>query len=387
MQGRRAGKRKLPASPPHYPVEMVLPRARLAALTSPHPSQPHRRMPDRAVLLVNLGSPASPAVGDVRRYLREFLGDPRVIDYPAWLRWLLLEGIVLRVRPRRSARAYAKVWTPEGSPLVATTETVRAELEAAAGLPVFAAMRYGEPSAAVALARMRDAGVREVLLFPQYPHYAMSSWETAVVKVHDEARRVAPDLRFTTVPPFYADADYIEALHAGAAAELAGGYDHLLFSFHGVPERHIRKSDPSHAHCLRTPDCCTAASPAHTTCYRAQCLGTVRAFAARAGLPAGRYSHAFQSRLGGERWLEPFADRELVRLARSGVKKLLVVTPSFTVDCLETLEEIAVEGKRTFLAAGGVEFRRIPCLNAHPAFIGFLARRTRDWARARPERA
>lgn len=336
-------------------------------------------MPDRAVLLVNLGSPASPAVGDVRRYLREFLGDPRVIDYPAWLRWLLLEGIILRFRPRRSARAYARIWTPEGSPLVVTTERVRARLEEAVGLPVFAAMRYGEPSICGVLARMRAAGVREALLFPLYPHYAMSSWETAVVKVHEEARRVAPHLRFATVPPFYADADYIEALHASAAAELAAGCDHLLFSFHGVPLRHLRKSDPSRAHCLRTPDCCTVEAPARTTCYRAQCLGTVRAFAARASLPAGKFSYAFQSRLHGQRWLEPFTDRELVRLARAGVRRLLVLAPSFTADCLETLDEIDIGGRSAFLAAGGVEFRRIPCLNDHPAFIDFLARRTRDW--------
>jgi len=340
-------------------------------------------MPDRAVLLVNLGSPASPSVDDVRRYLREFLGDPRVIDYPAWLRWLLLEGIVLRLRPRRSARAYSKIWTPAGSPLVAITETVRAKLEATADLPVHAAMRYGAPSIADTLARMRDAGVREVLLFPQYPHYAMSSWETVVVKVHEEARRIAPFLHFTTVPPFYAEADYIEALHAGAAAELAGGYDHVLFSFHGVPLRHLRKSDPSHAHCLSGPDCCAGDHPAHTTCYRAQCLATVRAFAARAGLPAGSYSHAFQSRLHGESWLSPFTDREIVRLARSGVRRLIVLTPAFTTDCLETLEEIAIGGARAFREAGGDQFRRIPCLNDHPAYLAFLAGRTRDWVQSR----
>jgi ferrochelatase len=336
-------------------------------------------MSDRAVLLVNLGSPASPSVDDVRHYLREFLGDPRVIDYPAWLRWILLEGIILRLRPQRSARAYARIWTPAGSPLVVTTDSVRAKLETAVGVPVFAAMRYGTPSIAGELARMCDAGVREVLLFPQYPHYAMSSWETAVLKVHEEARRVAPHLRLTTVPPFYADADYIEALHASAVTELAAGYDHILFSFHGVPLRHLRKSDPTHAHCLRTPDCCTIGTSVHTTCYRAQCLGTVRSFAARAGLPAGKFSHAFQSHIRGERWLEPFTECELVRLARSGVGRLIVITPSFTTDCLETLDEIAIRGKRTFIEAGGREFRLIPCLNAHPSFIGFLARRTRSW--------
>lgn len=336
-------------------------------------------MPEQAVLLVNLGSPASTSVPDVRRYLREFLGDERVIDYPAWFRWLLLEGIILRVRPKKSAHAYEQVWTPEGAPLLVTSEKVRAKLEAAVGLPVLAGMRYGEPSIAGALVRLRDMGVREVFLIPQYPHYAMSSWETVVVKVYEEARRVAPELRFTTVQPFFADTDYIEALHAVSTADLAGGFDHLLISFHGVPVRHLRKADSSRAHCQCVPDCCAVASPAHATCYRAQCLGTVRAFATRAGLPAGKYSFSFQSRLPGEPWLEPFTDRELVRLAQSGVKKLLVMTPAFTADCLETLEEIAVEGKKTFLDAGGAEFRQIPCLNDQAPYIGFLAGRTRAW--------
>jgi ferrochelatase len=360
-------------------------------------------MPEQAVLLVNLGSPASTSVPDVRRYLRAFLGDERVIDYPAWFRWLLLEGIILRVRPKKSAHAYAKVWTPDGPPLLVTTEKVRAKLEAAlatpgspafapgrtgaestaaAGplsLPVLAGMRYGQPSIAGALTKLRDLGVREVFLIPQYPHYAMSSWETVVVAVHEEARRVAPGLRFTTVQPFFADADYIEALHAVSAPSLAGGYDHLLISFHGVPVRHLRKADSSRAHCQCVADCCAVPSPAHATCYRAQCLGTVRAFAARAGLPAGKYSVSFQSRLPGEPWLEPFTDRELVRLARSGVRKLLVMTPAFTADCLETLEEIAVEGKKTFMDAGGTHFHPIACLNDQPAFIDFLARRTRAW--------
>jgi ferrochelatase len=336
-------------------------------------------MPEQAVLLVNLGSPASTSVPDVRRYLREFLGDERVIDYPAWFRWLLLEGIILRVRPKKSAHAYGKVWTPQGSPLLVTSENVRAKLEAALGLPVLAGMRYGEPSIAGALVKLRELGVREVFLVPQYPHYAMSSWETVVVKVYEEARRIGPELRFSTVQPFFADADYIEALHAVSAPDLARGYDHLLISFHGVPVRHLRKADSSRAHCQCVPDCCSVASPAHATCYRAQCLGTVRAFAARAGLQAGKFSVSFQSRLPGEPWLEPFTDRELVRLARAGVKRLLVMTPAFTADCLETLEEIAMTGKQTFLDAGGAEFRQIPCLNDQAPFIDFLVHRTRAW--------
>jgi ferrochelatase len=339
-------------------------------------------MPESAVLLVNLGSPASTAVPDVRRYLREFLGDERVLDLPAPLRWLLLEGVILRTRPKKSAHAYAQVWTPDGPPLLAITERVRAKLKTATGLPVAAGMRYGEPSIAGALQGLQAAGVRRVLLIPQYPHYAMSSWETVVVKVYAEAARVAPGLRFTTVQPFHADPGYLDALHAVAQPDLAAGYDHLLFSFHGVPVRHLRKADSSHAHCQCIPDCCNVASPVHGTCYRAQCVRTVQDFARRAALPAGKFSLSFQSRLAGEPWLEPFTDRELVRLAASGVKKLLIMTPAFTADCLETLEEIAMTGRRTFLEAGGTEFKAIPCLNDHPAYLAFLARLTREWLAA-----
>jgi len=338
-------------------------------------------MSKRAVLLVNLGSPDSPSVPDVRRYLREFLGDERVLDLPAPARWLLLEGIILRTRPKHSAHAYASVWTKEGSPLIATSRSVQQKLAAQLGpdLPVYLAMRYGSPSIASIVGQLAADGIEEVLLFPQYPHYAMSSWETVVVKVMQEVARQAPALRVTTVQPFYADADYIEVLHTVCAPYLAGRYDHLLFSYHGLPVRHLRKADSSRAHCTATADCCTTCSPAHATCYRAQCLATTRALAARAGLDPARYSVAFQSRLAGEPWLEPFTDHELERLPRAGRKHLLVLCPAFVTDCLETLEEIAVRGRESFLAAGGVQFQQIPCPNDHPAFIDFLAKRAQDW--------
>jgi len=341
-------------------------------------------MPKRAVLLVNLGSPDSTAVPDVRRYLREFLGDERVLDVPAAVRWALLEGIILRTRPKKSAHAYAQVWTPEGSPLIVTSKRVQQKLSAALGdaTPVYLAMRYGQPSIASVVAQIAADGIDELLLFPQYPHYAMSSWETVVVRVQEEVARQVPRLRMTTVQPFYADEDYIAALHAVAAPFLARPYDHLLFSYHGLPSRHMRKADSSRAHCMLVPDCCTTCSPAHATCYKAQCLATTRALVARAGIPAHRHSVSFQSRLAGEPWLEPFTDHELERLPKSGVKNLLVICAAFTTDCLETLEEIQGEGRDTFLAAGGVNFQQIPCLNDHPVFIDFLASRTERWLRA-----
>jgi ferrochelatase len=344
-------------------------------------------MSKRAVLLVNLGSPASTAVPDVRRYLREFLGDKRVIDAPPQpFRWLLLEGIILRLRPKKSAHAYAQIWQQEGSPLVVTSARVQQKLAAALGpaTPVYLAMRYGQPSIASVVAQIAADGIGELLLFPQYPHYAMSSWETVVVRVMEETARQAPRLRVTTVQPFYADTDYVEALHAVSAPYLSEPHDHVLFSYHGLPERHMRKADSSRAHCLVVPDCCTTCSPAHATCYQAQCLATTRALVARAGIAADRHSVSFQSRLLGEPWLRPFTDHELARLPGAGVKKLLVLCAAFTTDCLETLEEIRQQGRDTFLAAGGESFQQIPCLNDQPPFIDFLANRVRSWLKNAP---
>jgi ferrochelatase len=338
-------------------------------------------MPKRAVLLVNLGSPASTSVADVRRYLREFLGDERVLDLPAPARWLLLEGIILRTRPKKSAHAYQSIWTDEGSPLIVTSRSVQAKLAAALGpdTPVYLAMRYGDPSIASVIAQLAADGIEEVLLFPQYPHYAMSSWETVVAKVYAEAARLAPTLRVACVQPFYQDADYIEALYAVTAPYLAQPHDHILFSYHGIPERHLRKADSSKAHCTLVKDCCETCSPLHATCYRAQVLATTRALVARAGIPAEKHSVSFQSRLAGEPWLTPFTDVVLAELPKQGRKRLLVLCPAFVADCLETLEEIRGQGGDTFKEAGGESFSQIPCLNDQPPYIDFLANRVRRW--------
>lgn len=340
-------------------------------------------MPKRAVFLVNLGSPDSTAVPDVKRYLSEFLGDERVIDKPdsAFLRSLLVNRIIIPKRARNSAHAYEQVWTKDGSPLLVISRSVRDKLAALLGpaTPVYLGMRYGEPSIASVVGRIAADGIDEVLLFPQYPHYAMSSWETVVVRVMEEVARQKPQLRVTTVQPFYAAPDYIETLHAISAPYLAQPYDYLLFSYHGLPERHMRKADSSGAHCLTVPDCCTTCSPVHATCYRSQCFATTRALTARAGIPAAKHSVSFQSRLAGEPWLSPYTDHEFERLPKAGVKKLLVMSPAFTADCLETLEELQQEGRDDFLAAGGEQFQQIPCPNDHPVFIDFLASRVQRW--------
>jgi len=224
---------------------------------------------------------------------------------------------------------------------------------------------------------LRERGVDELFLIPLFPHYAMSSCETAVVRVREVAAKLAPQMRVEVQPPYGGAPDYIAALAASAANHLAAGYDHLLFSFHGIPERHLRKSDPTGGHCLTVSNCCETGSPAHATCYRAQCFKTVTALVAKAGVPVNRYSISFQSRLGRDPWLKPYTDFELAGLPKRGIKKLLVICPAFVSDCLETLEEIGIRGRRTFLEAGGKEFAQIPCLNEHPLWIAALEKMVR----------
>jgi ferrochelatase len=337
----------------------------------------------KGVLLVNLGSPDSTAVGDVRRYLNEFLMDRRVINTP-WLLRRFIVGLILINRPRQSAHAYQSIWTPEGSPLIVTSRKVRAKLQERVRVPVELGMRYQNPSIADALGQLAEQKVDEVFLIPLFPHYAMSSYETAVVRVQQIARKVAPGMKIVVQPPYGSAPDYIAALVASAANHLEADCDHLLFSFHGVPERHLRQSDPTGRHCLATPNCCETPSLARATCYRAQCLKTVAAFVKQAGLPAGKFSVSFQSRLGREPWLKPYTDFELAELPKRGVKKLLVLCPAFVSDCLETLEEIGIRGRETFLSAGGEEFAQIPCLNEHPLWITALEKMVRRFLENRP---
>lgn len=333
--------------------------------TQTKPTQP-------GVLLVNLGSPDSPSVPDVRRYLREFLMDGRVLDAPWPIRFGVVHFAILPSRPKESAEAYHKIWTPEGSPLIVSSRRLQQELGNRVPVPVELAMRYQNPSIPDAVGRLARAGVEDLLVVPLFPHYAMSSFETAAVRVEEEVRRQAPGMRVRIQAPYYEDPDYIAALVDSAAPYLAGSWDHLLFSFHGIPERHLRKSDPTGRHCLQVPDCCHVPSPAHERCYRAQCFRTVKAFVAATRLPADRWSVAFQSRLGRDPWLKPYTDLELERLAKAGVKRLLVMCPAFVSDCLETLEEIRMRGGETFQAAGGEALTQIPCLNEHPRWIAAL---------------
>ncbi len=336
------------------------------------------------VLLVNLGSPNSPSVADVRRYLREFLMDGRVLDVNWFVRFCVVHFAILPSRPQKTAEAYRKIWTPAGSPLIVISRNLQAKLQQRVSVPVELAMRYQKPAIPDALRRLAEKGVDDLLLIPLFPHYAMSSYESAVERVKAVAAELAPQLRIELQPPFFEQPDYIEALVASAEDFLKNGFDHLLFSFHGLPERQIRKSDPTRRHCLATGNCCERASPAHATCYRAQCFRTVAAFVARAGVPKEKYSVAFQSRLGRDPWLKPYTDYELPRLAGKGVKKLLVMCPAFVSDCLETLEEIGLRGRESFRAAGGTELTLVPCLNEHPLWLEALEKMVRRFTGRAP---
>jgi ferrochelatase len=328
-------------------------------------------MSKKAVLLVNLGSPDSPSVPDVRRYLNEFLMDGRVLDV-AWPIRRFVVGMILINRPRASGHAYEQIWTKDGSPLIVYSKHVKAALEKRLSIPVELAMRYQDPSVESAVKRLAAQGITETLLIPMFPHYAMSSYESAVQRVLEVGAKLAPGMKIVVQPPYYDSPDYLAALVASAEKYLRQDYDHLLFSYHGIPERHLRKSDTTGCHCLKVENCCEVPSPAHATCYRAQCLATTAAFVKLAGVPEEKYSVSFQSRLGKDPWLKPYTDYELVRLAQEGKKKMLVICPAFVSDCLETIEEIGMRGCEDFMAASGKEFTRIPCLNEHPRWIDAL---------------
>lgn len=326
------------------------------------------------VLVINLGTPEAPSASKVRPYLREFLGDPRVIDINALGRFLLLNLIILPFRPRKSAEAYEKIWTADGSPLLFHTRVFTERLQAA--LPadryrVDYAMRYGQPSIPSRVEAMLSQSVDNLVILPMYPQYASASTGSSlecVFKVLAGRWNVPP---VKVVAPFFGDPGFLEAVASAGRPQLASlSPDHVLFSYHGLPERQIRKSETLEGHCLKADDaCCAALSFKNQYCYRAQCFETSRQLAARLQLAPGRYSTAFQSRLGRTPWIKPYTDLVVQELARQGKKRLLVFEPSFTADCLETLEEIGLRASASFLEAGGEKLVLVPALNADPAWV------------------
>jgi protoporphyrin/coproporphyrin ferrochelatase len=336
----------------------------------------------RGIILMNLGSPDSTEVSDVKRYLMEFLMDGRVIDYPWLFRKILVGGIIVPKRAANSAKAYQSVWTDKGSPLIVITEELKNALQEELDEPVEIAMRYGNPSPEAAYKKLMEKlpGLEEVVAIPMYPHYAMSSYETAVEYAKQVHKKGKFPFTLTFIKPFYDNDAYIEALKESIKPYLQQEYDHILFSFHGIPQRHITKGDITGKHCLEAENCCEVDSPAHTQCYRHQCLRTMWLVTEQLGIPKEHYSFSFQSRLGREEWLKPYTDFRLRDMPREGIKKLLILCPAFVSDCLETLEEIAEEGKHTFLEAGGDTFTMIPCLNIHPLWVKALKKWVNEYS-------
>ena len=334
----------------------------------------------KGVLLVNLGSPDSTDPKDVKKYLDEFLMDPRVIDVPKWARTLLVRGIILNTRPKKSAEAYGKIWWEEGSPLIVISERLQKKVQEKLNIPVALAMRYGSMTLKKGLQELVDKGVNDVLLVPLYPQFAMATTETIEVKVDELQKEFFPQMEVTSFPAFYNKQDYIKVLAKSISEVLdKTDYEHLLLSYHGVPERHIRKSDVTKSHCKIDGQCCATKSPAHQYCYRHQCYETTRLLAEELQLKEGTYTTTFQSRLGFDPWLQPYTDRTIERMGKEGVKKLAIVTPAFVSDCLETLEEIAMEGEEIFHEVGGESFTTIPCLNDRDDFASLLANWIERW--------
>ncbi len=337
-------------------------------------------MARRGILLVNLGSPKSTSIPDVRRYLDEFLMDPYVIDSPWPIRKLIVSAFILPFRPKRTAHAYARIWdTQTGSPLLRHSRALRDALAARVSpQPVELAMRYGEPDIGAALSRLLAAGADEIFLIALYPHHADSTRTTTIEAVRARLARLDARARLVVAPPFFDDRGYLDALAESIARAMPADSQLLLFSYHGLPERHITTADPTGQHCLRTPDCCERASPAHATCYRHQVYATSREVAARLDLTADQWRVSFQSRLGRLPWLAPYTDRVLQDLPREGIKRLTVVCPAFVADNLETLEEIGIAGRAQYLAAGGEALTLVPCLNDEPAWVDTIARWCND---------
>ncbi len=335
------------------------------------------------VLLMNLGTPDSPRTSDVRRYLREFLSDPRVLDLNPVARALLLYGVILPFRPRRSAAAYRQIWSEQGSPLRVHGQALAEGVAKDLGdrFRVELAMRYRQPSIEQAIERLTASIVERIVVMPLFPHYAGASTGSALERVYRTAGSHWNVEALGVVAPFYQRPEFIAALATVARPTLEElGPDYVLMSYHGLPKRQVRRSDPGGRHCFASETCCDAIGAANRSCYRAQCSATSRALAASLDLPEGSWSMAFQSRLPDSPWIEPHTDRVLPALAQRGVRRLAVICPSFAADCLETLEEIGIRAQRQWAELGGEAFRLVPCLNAHPAWVSTVSGWVRDCA-------
>lgn len=355
-----------------------------AAAPAAQGAAPRRR---KGILLMNIGTPASTETKDVREYLGRFLGDDRVLDIkPALLKAVLLQ-VLLAVRPQKSAAAYAKIWDAErGSPLLYHTQDLQEALQQELGdeFVVRIGFAYSQPFVEDALREFAAEAVDEVLLVPMFPHYASSTTGSLLQNVYETAAKQYCTPLLRVLPPFYDDKLYLQAMRSTmveAFGERGCKVDHVLFSFHGIPERQCTATDDTQKHCLKVPDCCAAVISANRNCYRAQCFESARLLARELGLEDGRWSIGFQSRLtlrGTIQWIRPYTDEALAELPKRGVRRLGLLSPAFTADCIETIDELGDEGREEFEAAGGEELVLLPCLNSSSIWVAALAQMVRQ---------
>ena len=334
----------------------------------------------KGILLLNLGTPESPSTRDVRNYLNEFLNDPYVIDLPYLFRKILVNGIILNTRPRKSAEAYQQVWTKDGSPLMihtkALTEKVKSTLQSQdSKLSIKMAMRYGKPSISQALEEFKNENIEEIVFFPLYPQYSYAASESSITEFHRVKSKILPLARTKVIEDFFSDDRFLTAI-ANSIRERLDHFkpDCLLLSYHGIPERHLGKIKNTSKECC-SPGCCDSWADQNLQCYRAQCFETSRVIAKKLNLPSEKVITSFQSRLGRTKWIEPYTDFLLKDFPKEGKKRILVASPSFTADCLETLEEIKLRYHELFKESGGSEFEYVPCLNSRDDFVDFVSKR------------
>ena len=326
----------------------------------------------KAILLVNLGSPKHLNLSSIKEYLMEFLTDDNVVDLPKIIQKILVKNIIVPFRSKKTQEAYSSIWKKDGSPLIINTNSLAKKLSEKTNYSVEIAMRYQYPSIKQAIEKLINKGCKEIIAVPLYPHYAQSTIFTTENKIKEISTSLGGNLKVSFIRPFYNEEGYIDALTSLIKESLPSDFDHLLFSYHGIPERHVKNTDPSKTHCLKVKDCCNIKADAHQFCYRHQVLETTKLCAKKLNIEKEKWSVSFQSRIGPG-WLKPFTDKVLDELPKKNIKKLAVVCPAFVADNLETLEEINIRAREQFIHNGGIEFTYIPCLNDNNNWVDFLS--------------
>tara|TARA_B100000287_G_scaffold321674_1_gene305602 strand:+ start:374 stop:1405 length:1032 start_codon:yes stop_codon:yes gene_type:complete len=327
---------------------------------------------NEGVLLVNLGSPQELNKKSVRRYLKVFLSDDYVVDLPKFLQQFILRFFILPFRPKKTLEAYSQIWTSKGSPLIVSTSQIAKKLKERTNWNIEIAMRYEEPSIEKALSKLSNQGCKKLFVIPLYPHNAMATTLTTELEVKRISKKIFENLNIIFINPFYSNEKYIEALKNSIKPYLKqNNFDKLIFSYHGIPKRQVIKTDSTGLHCFSTEDCCEMVCPGSNKCYKAHVVQATNRVSEELKLNQKNWEITFQSRIGPG-WLKPFTDKRLAKMPSEGVKSIGIVCPSFISDCLETLEEIDIRGRKTFIDAGGENMTYIPCLNDSEDTINLL---------------